>query len=143
MTLNLTKNGNGKENGIRKGGNMGAFKFVSHKAEIIDAKNRAVEAALNEIGLTAERFIKEKISEPKPHKNGDTRPSVVTGELRRSIDYNVDTADESVTVGTNVEYAPYVELGTVRAPAYPYIRPAIEEHMGEFKEITQKHLQGG
>lgn len=36
-----------------------------------------------------------------------------------------------------------VELGTVRAPAYPYLRPAIEEHMGDFKEITQKHLQGG
>lgn len=87
---------------------MGAFRFVSHKDEIIEAKNRAVESALNEIGLVAERLVKAKISEPKPHKSGVTRPSVVTGELRRSIDYHVDTADESVTIGTNVEYAPFV-----------------------------------
>lgn len=87
---------------------MEAFRFVSHKDEIIEAKNRAVESALNEIGLVAERFVKEKISEPKPHRSGGTRPSVVTGELRRSIDYNVDTADESVTIGTNISYAPFV-----------------------------------
>lgn len=33
----------------------------------------------------------------------------------------------SVYIGTNVEYAPHVELGTVRMNAKPYLRPAIED----------------
>jgi len=34
------------------------------------------------------------------------------GNLRSSINYNVNKADLSVTIGTAVEYAPYVEFGT-------------------------------
>lgn len=82
--------------------------FTSHKSEVIDAKNRAIEAALTEIGLVAERFTKEKISEPKPHADGSVRPSVVTGELRRSIDFDVKENEEAVYVGSNIEYAPFV-----------------------------------
>lgn len=33
-----------------------------------------------------------------------------TGQLRRSIDFKVD--EESVVIFSNVEYAPYVEIGT-------------------------------
>jgi len=120
-----------------------SVKFTSHKSEVIEAKNRAVEAALTEIGLTAERFAKEKISEPKAHADGSVRPSVVTGELRRSIDFEVNENEEAVYVGTNVEYGKYVELGTVRAQAYPFLRPAVEEHLSDFKEIAEKHLKGG
>lgn len=82
--------------------------FTSHKSEVIDAKNRAIGAALFEIGLVAERFTKEKISEPKPHADGSVRPSVVTGDLRRSIDFDVNKNEEAVYVGSNIEYAPFV-----------------------------------
>lgn len=37
---------------------------------------------------------------------------VDTGNLRQSITHKVDEKDLSVTIGTNVEYAPYVEFGT-------------------------------
>lgn len=37
---------------------------------------------------------------------------VDTGKLRRSINFNVDSTDNSVTVASDVEYAPYVELKT-------------------------------
>lgn len=37
---------------------------------------------------------------------------VDTGNLKNSIDYKVDEKSLSVTIGTNVEYAPYVEFGT-------------------------------
>lgn len=120
-----------------------SVKFTSHKSEVIDAKNRAVEAALTEIGLTAERFAKEKISEPKAHADGSVRPSVVTGELRRSIDFEVKENEEAVYVGSNISYAVFVETGTSRSQAYPFLRPAVEEHLSDFKEIAEKHLKGG
>lgn len=53
---------------------------------------------------------------------------VDTGRLRASIthsDVDRDGDAVKVRVGTNVEYAAYVELGTSRAAAQPYLRPAL------------------
>ena len=49
---------------------------------------------------------------------------VDTGRLRSSITHEVDLF--SGKVGSNVEYAAYVELGTVKMAARPYLRPALE-----------------
>ena len=119
------------------------FELVSHKREVIEAKDRAIETALTEIGLLAERFTKQEISRPKGHADGTVRPSVITGELRRSIDYEVDAADESVYVGTNIEYGKYVEFGTSRSGEYPFLRPAVTQNMDAYKAVAQKHLEGG
>lgn len=51
---------------------------------------------------------------------------VDTGLLRSSINYQ--QIDEfSCTVGTPVVYAPYVELGTSRMRAQPYLFPAFND----------------
>lgn len=54
-------------------------------------------------------------------------PHVRTGRLRSSISWALgeDGLGLFVDVGTNVEYAAYVELGTSRARPYPYLRPAL------------------
>jgi phage gpG-like protein len=54
-------------------------------------------------------------------------PHVRTGRLRSSISWALgwDALSIFVDVGTNVEYAAYVELGTSRAKPYPYLRPAL------------------
>jgi len=54
---------------------------------------------------------------------------VDTGRLRASIAWRAESDAEglSVVVGTNVEYAPWVELGTSTQPARPYLRPALQE----------------
>lgn len=52
---------------------------------------------------------------------------VDTGRLRSSITHSLeqDSAGLVGVVGTDVEYAPYVELGTSRAGAQPFLRPAL------------------
>lgn len=52
---------------------------------------------------------------------------VDTGRLRASIDHELgfDALGIYVDVGSNVEYAAYVELGTSRASAQPFLRPAL------------------
>jgi len=39
-------------------------------------------------------------------------------------------------VGTNVEYAIYVEFGTSSNQAQPYLRPAVEQAMAEIDQIS-------
>lgn len=64
----------------------------------------------------------------KRNASGRPGPNVQTGRLRSSITEELTRdGDELVErIGTDVDYALHVEMGTSRAPAYPYLRPALE-----------------
>jgi HK97 gp10 family phage protein len=53
---------------------------------------------------------------------------VDTGRLRSSITNQLarDATGLLALVGSNVHYAPYIELGTSRMRAQPFLRPALE-----------------
>lgn len=55
------------------------------------------------------------------------RCPVDTGRLRASIMSTPgrDSRGPYVDIGTNVEYAPFVEYGTMRTRAQPFLRPAL------------------
>lgn len=91
---------------------------------------RAIDRALEEIGMAAEGYAKRACP-------------VDTGNLRNSIAHAVESAEDAVYVGTNVEYAPYVELGTRRMAAQPFLRPAATEHGGTYREILRRNLSDG
>jgi len=57
---------------------------------------------------------------------------VRTGNLRASITY-VHLKKFLWGVGTNVEYAPYVEFGTYKMRAQPYLRPAFDKVATKYK----------
>ena len=86
------------------------------------------EAALEAIGLQAEGYAKAKCP-------------VDTGNLRNSISHAA--SGDSAYIGTNVEYAPYVEFGTRKMAAQPYLKPAAEGHAAEYKAIAETYLKGG
>ncbi len=144
---------------------------------------KAIIVALTQCGLLAERYAKQNITEVK---------AVYTGYLRNSITFALDAeepavqsykaakggktgtytgkadketkGDRAVYIGTNVEYAPYVELGTGihttggRTDAWiyqddsgkwhrtngmkarPYLKPAIAGHMDEYKKIIREAM---
>lgn len=102
--------------------------ITSHKQEAIDLKNEAVARALETIGLVAERYTKEYAP-------------VDTGRLRNSISHETNSDESAVYIGTNVEYAPYQEFGTYKMAGTPFLRPAIEKHLGEYKQIVQNELK--
>lgn len=72
------------------------------------------------------------------------RGSVDTGTLRNSITHEVHPNEESVYVGTNIEYAPYVEYGTSKSPAYPFLRPALtnQTNVNRYQNIFEAYLKG-
>lgn len=66
-------------------------------------------------------------SRAKLNASGRPGPRVRTGRLRSSISWAIgqDGRGLYAVVGTNVFYAKWLELGSDRAPAYPFLRPAL------------------
>lgn len=103
------------------------FKIENDFTDIIEkAAFSQIERALQRVGLDAER-------------NAKLGCPVDTGRLRNSISHTNDK--NTVYIGTNVEYAAYVEMGTSRQDAQPYLEPAIVNHLNEYKEIIKNELK--
>ena len=96
--------------------------------QVEDAMNQAIAKALTMIGLKAE-------------SNAKAICPVDTGRLRNSITNAIDTEANAVYIGTNVEYAPYVELGTSRRKPHPYLKPAAADHADEYRAILKGCLE--
>ena len=128
--------------------------------EIINLLDQACEKALIAIGEKAKTYATKLCPTGTPESTGV--PGYQGGTLKQSITYEAD--NESMTLGTNVEYAPYVELGTgpnftpppeweefdVPTPKgighgyvepRPFIRPAISDHLEEYKNIIKNELE--
>lgn len=100
----------------------------SHVDEALQQLDDAIPRALEKIGLVAERYAKMKCP-------------VDTGRLRNSITHETDS--DTAYIGTNVEYAPYVELGARKQRPRPYLKPAMLDHIGEYERILKDELGGG
>lgn len=96
--------------------------ITDNSSQILAEIKARGQMALTAAGMIVERHAKAKCP-------------VDTGNLRNSIHYNA--TEHEVTIGTSVEYAPYVELGTSRKGARPYLRPAVEDNIDEiFNKIS-------
>lgn len=125
--------------------------ITDNSAEFLEAKNEAVARAMEACGEMAEGYAVLLCP-------------VDTGNLRNSISHDSD--EETAIVGTNVEYAPYVEYGTgIHAEGggrstpwrykdkdgnwhttsgqkpQPFLRPAIADHTDEYKSLIESYLQ--
>lgn len=133
------------------------IRVVDNSAEVKQAFEDAIARALETCGLTAVAYAVENIT-----KNG----SVDTGNLRNSISKRVDMGEKAVYIGTNVSYAPYVELATgiyaeggrptpwvyqddngnwhwTRGnPAQPFLAPAVKDHPQTYRNIIADELKG-
>lgn len=77
--------------------------------------------------IRVEGAAKQHASNTPPSAPGEG-PAVRTGRLRGSITWRLgrDGFGLYADIGSNVLYAPYVELGTSRMAARPFLRPALE-----------------
>jgi HK97 gp10 family phage protein len=69
---------------------------------------------------------------------------VDTGNLKNSIRSELDEIEATrvtAVTGTNVEYAPYVELGTGRQRPKPYLRPALDTQQGLIERAVGAALE--
>lgn len=90
-----------------------------------DGVREEAEEAANRIQRRAKEFV-----------------PVDTGRLRDSIRVTqTGKASFNVGPGDEVEYAEYVEFGTSRSPAQPYMRPALEAERREFPAAVRRRVR--
>ena len=130
------------------------IEITDHSAEVAAAFEEALQRGLEKCGLTAEGYAKKLCP-------------VDNGTLRNSITHQVDTGTQTVYIGSNLEYAPYVELGTGKyypggrpTPwvyqdvhgnwhythgnrAQPYLKPAVADHAAQYRAIIEDALKDG
>lgn len=68
-----------------------------------------------------------------------------TGWLRNSITHRVDSGSDSVLVGTNVEYGPYVHMGHMtrsgkHVDGRPFLTAPIQANMPSYEELMKKEM---
>ena len=103
-----------------------SYTYKDNTDEVLDALERAKKRGLEAIGLTAEGHAK-KIT------------PVDTGRLRNSISHATD--DDSAYIGTNVEYAPYVELGARGRQGKHMLQRAASEHTDEYRRLIEDSMK--
>ena len=102
--------------------------FTSHAKEALSAEQASRKKSLELIGGKAESYAKKLCP-------------VDTGRLRNSITHQQYDENTEV-IGSNVEYAPYVELGHHTSggkfiAGKPFLKPAAEGHTAEYKAIIE------
>ena len=138
------------------------IEYRDNTEEVLEAMEAAIRRGYEAIGLAAERHAKRKITEAKAVDTGRLRNSItyaLAGEEAHVKSYKADkggkdretytydgTADGKkgigVYIGTNVEYAPGIELGTHRsAGAVHFLQDAVANHTDEYKKIMEDALK--
>jgi len=120
-----------------------ALSVISHRHTVESDVTKAIHRALEACGGKGETYAKKLCP-------------VDTGNLRNSITHQRE-GDDTELIGSDVEYAPYVELGhhqevgryvpaigkrLVRpfVPGKPYLAPALKDHISEYEQIFETEL---
>ena len=107
---------------------------------------------------------KWKVKPNYPYVGGTLRNSItfaLDGELPNEVQYEVENPEadvpgvydtpapketekgmRAVYLGTNVYYAPYVEMGTSKMDPQPFIEPAFVEHREQLAQTLEDALRG-
>ena len=118
-----------------------SIKFVSNLDEVLSAFEQQIKTALEKCGMDAESYAKRY------------ETAVDTGRLRNSITHATqenpgidvysdkhgntfsggstrgNAEEHTVVIGTNVEYAGYIENGTSKMDSRPFLKPALANHL--------------
>lgn len=110
---------------------MSNFEFISHRTEVDAKTDRVIEAILTKWGQVAQGFA-------------TTNSPVDTGRLKNSITYEINVGDSETVIGTNVEYAPYVEFDdSKRHPVGKahFMRDCVAQHVGLYEQIAKSYFR--
>ena len=109
-------------------------KYTSHLDEVMKALESGVSEGLDLIGDRAQGYAQNLTP-------------VDTGNLRASLKHEREDKHTEVVGAFNesapykkVDYAKFVELGTSRMRAQPFLRPAAENHTREYVKIMKDAL---
>lgn len=126
--------------------------FKSNLDEVFKALGEKAETAMEECGMDAEYYAKRlcpvdtgrlrnSITHATNGNSGRTDYRDRNGNLYTGGSAKGDVDDYTVVIGTNVEYAQFVEHGTHSRAAKPFLKPAIADHKSHYVAVIQKYLE--
>lgn len=77
----------------------------------------------------------------KAQANADFKKGYATGQTKRSIGLEIGDNGLSAKVEPTTEYAPYLEFGTRFMEAQPFMKPAYNEQMKQFRSDLEKLMK--
>lgn len=140
------------------------IKFTDNTPRLLEALDSWAERVLTIWGMTVQDYAQLLV--PTGTADSTGIEGYVGGALKQSLTYALDLAKKTVTIGSNLFYSVYVELGTgvhatngngrktpwvwkdfngkwhftrgMRAAneGKGFLRPAVEEHIDELREIA-------
>lgn len=110
----------------------------SHLGEVKQELARRIPAIMGALGVEAEGNAVTEVNR-LVYDTPESPSYIRIGRLKNSISHAVD--DNDVYIGTNLEYASYVELGTFRMAPRPFLRNAITNYTGDYKRIIESGLK--
>lgn len=139
------------------------FKIENNFEEFYSNYDEAKERMMYAIGSQWLKRVTEIIT--NRHKNAREGVGIVdTGRLRGSMSFSTSERSEKSTkkvkenkandyinkkaedgqlfVGTNVEYAEYIEIGNSKMKARPFLSASLTEYKQEYKDLAEEVLKG-
>ena len=139
-----------------------SIKFENNKKKVLEEFDKAVEQALYAIGTQAVKGVVEYMSIP----DFTGRDIVDTGRLMASISFITPdkqsgfvngmvaesegddiikgrSDDMTVIVGTNVNYAEWVNNGTTKQPARHFLENGITRERDNMEDLVKAIFEGG
>lgn len=115
-----------------------ASKLTDNTANVKSKLKSNLKNALDSVGSEAVALIRDQML------SGYTKAPYDTGNLFRSIDYYIKSAD-TVAVGTDVDYGKYVHDGTYKMAARPFIRDALINGYGKqrLQSVAKEEIAKG
>mgnify|MGYP003421884049 FL=1 len=133
------------------------IEYRDNTEEVLSALEAAIKRGNEAIGMTAERHAKKKC----PVDTGRLRNSItyaLAGEETHVKSYRANkggkdretytyegTAEgkkgSGVYIGTNVEYAPFVENGARGRPPVHFLQDAATNHTDEYKRLMEDSMK--
>lgn len=107
---------------------MADVNITDNSDEVRAKLEEALESAGIQIGMLAEGYA--KVLTP-----------VDTGRLRNSITYKYEKSEHAVFIGTNTEYALYVEEGHHSYGGHHMLKNAAANHGDEYKAIIEESMK--
>lgn len=113
-------------------------RFDDNSDAVISTVHGNVIRALTAMGTEAVGQVVRQM------QTGYGKPIWQTGNLQRDVSYEVERSGENtVDVGSSLEYALFVHEGTSRMGKRPYIRDSIMNNIEKLKKIASEYLKAG
>lgn len=115
------------------------FHVKWHGDEFEDKFEKDVQRNLKKAAITASSDIKKELSKAQspPTSKPNTPPNIETGELRRSIAWEVDKHKQVARVGTNKVYGRYLEFGTSIMEKRSFLRHTLNKNWRKYQRIIK------